>query len=273
MVFVLVLVLVLEIVGKTDERTNLMRAYWTLTRRELGGYFLSLTGYIILAATLFLTGLSFVDLLVKLRGEALTMPLTEVFFETWWFPIILVLTTPVITMRLFALEKFSGTFETLLTTPVSDLQVVLAKFTAALTFYTVLWLPLMGCVLLIKHYTNDRTPLDAGLMGSTFLGIFLVGGLLVALGGCASALTRSQVAAAIMGLALGFSLLLLAFLADKFPEPASWQAQVLACLALFDHLRNFARGVVDTRPVVLWVSLTLFLLFLNLRIVESRRWK
>jgi ABC-2 type transport system permease protein len=250
-----------------------MRAYWTLTRRELGAYFLSLTGYIVIAASLFLTGLSFVALLYMLRGETTPMPVTEAYFNTWFFPFVVILGAPMITMRLFAQEKASGTFETLMTTPVSDLQVVLAKFSAALVFYIVLWLPLVGCVLLVRHYANDQTPFDAGVMGSTFLGIVLLGGVLLSLGCCASALTRSQVAAAMMGLAFGFSLLLLALLAQNKTNQSTWQAQMLACFALFEQLRDFARGMLDTRAVVLMVSLTLFFLFLNLRIVESRRWK
>src|ERR1017187_5967285 len=115
-----------------------MRAYWTLTRRELGGFFLSLSGYIIIGAALVLMGLSFVVILDKLQKPTI-MPVTEVFYNSPFFWLILLLTTPVITMRLFALEKFSGTFETLMTTPVSDLQVVAAKFTAALVFYILMW--------------------------------------------------------------------------------------------------------------------------------------
>ena len=131
-----------------------MRAFWTLTRRELAGYFLSLTGYMIIAAAVFLMGFSFVVLLVNLQQEPTPMPVTEVFYITPFFWLILLLTTPVITMRLFALEKFSGTFETLMTTPVSDLQVVLAKFTAAMIFYLVMWLPLLALPV-------DRAPLHA----------------------------------------------------------------------------------------------------------------
>src|ERR1041384_7332234 len=129
-----------------------MRAYWTLTRRDLAGYFLSLTGYVVIAATTFLVGLSFVDLIKQLQQEPTPMPVTELFYVTWFFWLILLLTTPVITMRLFALEKFSGTFETLMTTPVSDRQVVLAKFTAALVFYMVMWLPALGCMMLVNLF-------------------------------------------------------------------------------------------------------------------------
>jgi ABC-2 type transport system permease protein len=250
-----------------------MRTYWTLTRRELGAYFLSLTGYVIIAAALFLMGYSFVVMLDKLRHERTSMPVTELFYNTDFFWLILLSTTPLITMRLFAQEKFSGTFETLMTTPVKDLEVVLAKFTAALMFYTVMWLPLLGCMLVVRHYTRDPSALDAGVVGSTFLGILLLGAMFVALGCFASALTRNQAVAAMIGLVLGVSLFLLAFLADRFADAASWQAQVLACFTLFDQMHDFARGVVDTRAVVLYASLTLFSLFLTLRVVESRRWK
>src|SRR6185295_3100694 len=100
-----------------------MQAYLTLTRRELASFFVSMTGYVIIAAALFLMGLSFVVLMVKLQSESIPMPLTTLFYGTAFFWLILLLAAPVITMRLFALEKFSGTFETLMTTPVSDLQV------------------------------------------------------------------------------------------------------------------------------------------------------
>jgi len=245
--------------------------YWTLTRRELGGYFLSITGYVIIAAAALLMGLSFVILVLKLQGIPMTIPVTELFYMTQFFWLILLLATPVITMRLFALERFSGTFETLMTTPVSDLQVVLAKFTAAMAFYMVMWLPLLGCILAVRY--GDVGTLDVGAVCSTFLGILLLGGVFIS-GGCwASALTRNQAVAAMISLLFGASLFLLAFLAGQLPNEAGWEGQTLATLALFDHMHDFARGVVDTRPVVLMVSLTLFFLFLTLRLIESRRWK
>jgi len=249
-----------------------MRAYWTLTRRELSSFFLSLSGYIIIAAALFLMGYSFVVILAKLQKPT-PMPVTELFYITPFFWLILLLTTPVITMRLFAQEKFSGTFETLMTTPVSDLQVVAAKFTAALLFYIVMWLPLLGCLLLIRHYTSDTAALDAGVVGGSLLGILLLGALFISLGCCASALTRSQAIAAMISLVFCASVFLLGYLASQIPLQESWQSRVLECFALFEQMHDFARGIVDTRPVVLLVSATLFFLFLTLRVVESRRWK
>src|SRR5256886_12629003 len=111
-----------------------MRAYLTLVRRELGAFFVSLTGYTIIASVLLLLGFSFADRLEKLNNDraGVVAPLTELFYSTFYFWLILLLTAPVITMRSFAFEKWSGTYETLMTTPVSDWQVVLAKFTGTL---------------------------------------------------------------------------------------------------------------------------------------------
>jgi ABC-2 type transport system permease protein len=250
-----------------------MQAYWTLTRREVSAYFLSLAGYIIIAAAMFLMGFSFVVMLVKLRQEPTPMPLTELFYVTPFFWFILLLSAPMITMRLFALEKYSGTFETLMTAPVTDLQVVLAKFTAGMVFYLVMWLPLLGCLLVVRHYTSNAGGFDAGVLGSTFLGITLLGCLFIALGCCASALTRSQVTAAMISIVLGTSVFMLSVLADRIPVRGNWQTQVLAVLGFFEQMHDFSRGIVDTRSVVLCLSLSFFFLYLTLRIVESRRWK
>jgi ABC-2 type transport system permease protein len=111
------------------------------------------------------------------------------------------------------------------------------------------------------------------VIGGTFLGVLLLGGLLISLGCCASALTRSQVVAAMISLGLSASVFLLGYRASELPAQETWQSQVLSCFALFEQMHDFARGVVDTRSVVLLASLTLFFLFLTLRVVESRRWK
>ncbi len=236
-------------------------------------YFLSLTGYIIIAAAVMLVGLSFVIMLPAFQEAATPMPLTEMFYMTWFFWMILLLTMPVITMRLFALEKSLGTFETLMTAPVSDAQVVMSKFTAALLFYVVMWLPLLGCLFVVQYFANDRNVVDPAVLGSTYLGIFLLGGLFISMGCFASSLTRSQAIAAVISLALGTGVFLVAYLADQLPAHTTWQQQALSAFALFQYMHDFTRGIIDTRPIVLLVSLTLFFLFLTLRIVESRRWK
>lgn len=250
-----------------------MQKFITLLRRELAGFLVSWTGYVIIAAAAFLMGLSFVVLLMKLRLESITVPVTEMFYATPFFWLILLLAAPVITMRLFALEKFSGTYETLMTAPVRDWQVVFAKFAAALFFYLLMWLPLLACVFIVRQFTNDPSALDPGVMLGTFLGILLLGGVFLAMGCFGSALTRSQIVAAMISFAGGTSLFLLSFLSDRIEMKTGWLAQLFSYLSIVEHMQDFTRGVVDTRPVVFCVSLTFLFLFLTLRVVESRRWK
>src|SRR6185436_11400478 len=143
-------------------------------------------------AVMFLVGFSFLLLLKSLKGDATALPLTQLFYEYLSFWFILIIIAPIITMRSFALEKSSGTFETLMTTPVGDAQVVLAKFTGALIFYVLLWLPLLACLMVVRHYSHDPTAFDGGTLASTYLGITLLGAVYLAVGVFASALTRSQ---------------------------------------------------------------------------------
>jgi len=250
-----------------------MKIFWTLARRELGAFFCSITGYVIIAAVTLLIGESFTQLMDGLGNDPWPMPVTQMFFNTIYFWLIVLLTAPVITMRLFALEKAAGTFETLMTTPVSDLQVVAAKFASALVFYIMMWLPLIVCLFIVRHFTNQTGALDAGTIGGMFLGIFLIGGLFLSFGCLASAMTRSQMVAAIVNLAFGVTLFALGWWAKNNLVSEQWQTQILSCFGLFDQMHDFARGVVDTRAVVFYVSLTFFFLFLTLRVVESRRWK
>ncbi|MGH7976863.1 MAG: ABC transporter permease [Limisphaerales bacterium] len=250
-----------------------MRIFLTLTRRELAAFFFSVTGYVIIAAVALLIGLSFDVLMTNLGSDPSPMPVTEMFYRTYFFWLIVLLAAPVITMRLFALEKASGTFETLMTTPVSDLQVVAAKFTAAIIFYTIMWLPVLVCLFVVRHFTDQRGALDAGTVGGMYLGIFLVGCLFLSLGCFASSIARSQMTAAMISFVLGVSLFSLGFLAEAIPAAAQWQSQTLSYFGLFEQMGDFARGIVDTRAVVFYVSLTFFFLFLTLRAVESRRWR
>jgi ABC-2 type transport system permease protein len=250
-----------------------MRAYLTLTRRELGAFFVSFTGYVIIAAAGLVMGESFTIMLRQLQGEPTLVPVTQLFYSTYYFWLILLLACPLITMRLFALEKFSGTFETLMTAPVSDLQVVLAKFTAAMVFYVLLLLPSAACILVLRHFVANQDVFESGLLGSTFLGVVLLGGLFMSLGCFASALTRNQIVAAMISFTIGFTFLLLSLLPDYVQLSPGWPAAVLSQFALHAHMDDFASGFVDTRHVVFYLTVTWLFLFLTLRVVESRRWK
>ena len=249
-----------------------MQAYLTLVRRELGGFFVSLSGYLIIASVLLLLGISFTGILGILNDSPTDVPLTELFYKSYYLWVIMLLTPPVITMRSFAFEKGTGTYETLMTTPVSDLQVVLAKFTGTLMFFILTWLPLFGCIAVVRYLTGEAKLLDPWTTASTFLGFILMGCLYMSMGCLASALTRSQIIAAMNSMVVGLGIFLLS-LRNLVPvPPTDWAAKALSYISLSEHLEDFARGFVDTRHIVFYSSVTIFFLFLTLKVVESRRW-
>ena len=248
-----------------------MQPFFTLIRRELAGHFFSWTGYVVVAAVVFLIGFCFHLLIGDLMARPTDQPLTEVFYQTVW--VILWVATPVITMRTFALERSTGTFETLMTAPVSDTQVVLAKFTASMLFYCLTWLPLIGCLEIISYYSNQSAVLEPGIVFSTYLGVLLLGSVYIALGCFTSSLTRNQIIAAILSLVGGISLFLLNRMAAGFASAVGWKAQLFSYLNLVEHMQDFSRGVIDTRPLIFSATTTFFLLFLTLRAIQSRRWK
>ncbi|MBK7997223.1 MAG: ABC transporter permease subunit [Verrucomicrobia bacterium] len=250
-----------------------MQAFIALVRRELGSFFKSWTGYVIIAGAMFLIGFSFWSMLEAFNSDPTPIPITQLFYETLYFWLILLVVSPLITMRTFALEKSSGTYETLMTTPVGDAQVVLAKFIGALLFYLILWLPLLACIGVVRYYSHDPTALDPATIGTTYLGIGLIGSVYLSLGIFTSAMTRSQIIAAMFSFAVGITLFMLSFLGSAFATKTGWEAQFIAHLALVEHMRDFAQGIVDSRPVVLYLTLTSFFLFLSWKSVESRRWK
>jgi ABC-2 type transport system permease protein len=250
-----------------------MRAYLTLTRRELASFFLSITGYVIIAGLAFAVGLVFYLLLIDQGTQTVSIPITQVFFNNLVLWIVIALTPCIITMRLFALEKATGTFETLTTTPVTDLQIVAAKFTAAVVFFVVMWLPSLGYLFIIQNYANQPGAMDTGTVCSMYLGVFLVGCLILSVGCLASAMTKSQVFAAMVTLVAGIALLMLHFLAVLLPQNGHWQTEVLSFFNIAQQMLDFTRGILDTRVIVFYVSVTFFFLFLTLRVIESRRWK
>jgi ABC-2 type transport system permease protein len=201
------------------------------------------------------------------------MPITDVFYSTFFFWLILFPVAPVITMRTFALEKAAGTYETLMTVPVGDLEVVLAKFTGSMVFYLLTWMPLLGCIDVVHRFSSNPSALDPGPIASTFLGILLLGMLFMSLGCLASALTRSQIVAAMTSFALCVGLFILSFLSRIIPPDTGWRTAWLEQFSMTEHMQGFVRGVVDTRYVAYYLSLTVFVLFVTVKVVEIRRWK
>jgi ABC-type Na+ efflux pump permease subunit len=262
--------------------------------------------------------------------------------ERFWLVFLFI--PPLLTMRLFAEERSSGTLEMLMTAPLRDWQVVLCKYLACLAFYVVLWLPtlaylpallgaqepichcreaaawtpyaiafvsglgsiLLGLLLLVPrfgtwsrllavalvvlgsgaalyggyvHYHSDPVQLykipvtlDPYPVLATYLGMFLAGSMFLSLGLLVSSLVRDQMVAALLALALGLLFIVAGFWRPEQDGGTLYQTLYFFSVPLhFD--RAFTRGVVDTRPVVLYLSVALFSLFLTVRSLESRRWQ
>ena len=250
-----------------------MNVFRALVRRELSAFFQGPNGFIIIAAVLFLIGLGFIVVLSGLNGEATPMPVTQVFYGTYFFWVILLLIAPMITMRSFAMERASGTYETLMTAPIGDWQVVLSKFTGALIFYMILWLPLLACSIVVRLYVGESAVLGFGTMLTSALGILMVGSLYMSIGCFASALTRNQAVAAVSGFALGAALFFTGFFSYFAGDRTDWLSQLARHISLANHMESFTRGVIDLGSIVFFLSLTGLFLYLTHKVVESRRWK
>jgi len=250
-----------------------MRVFLTLFLKELAGYLLTFTGYLIIGAVAFLIGVSFLLMLIAYNSSSIAVPLTQLFYSTMFFWLILLVSVPVITMRLFAQEKYIGTFETLMTCPVREWAVVLAKYSAAFVFYLLSWLPLLPALWLVHHWTLGSQPFDWWTVGTTYLGVFLIGAAYTAVGALASALTRHQITAAMLSFGMSLTMFVLSFLRYSVGRGSGWKAKAAAYICQIDHMQDFVRGIIDTRPVVYYLSLTVLFLFLCTRVIESRRWK
>jgi ABC-2 type transport system permease protein len=158
----------------------------------------------------------------------------------------------------------------LLTAPVTEWEVVLAKFFGALSFFLILWMPFALDLAVLQLFSNPRPPVYWDQIGLTALTIALAGGFYVALGVLASSLTKNQIVAAV----LSFASLLAIFGISLFKWFQHMDATSLAWVtyvSLTEHLQNAGLGLFDTRPIVFYVSSTAFILLLTKTILESRR--
>jgi ABC-2 type transport system permease protein len=235
-------------------------------RRELRAFFFSPLAYVMLFFFLVVTGVIFVYIVGQLNNPASPGgPPLKFFFSATW--LMLLLLGPLLTMRLVSEELRSGSIEVLMTAPVTEGQVIGGKFLAALTFYAFLWFPTLGYAIMIALYEKvDWGPVVAG-----YLGVLLIGALFLAIGIFSSAMTRSQLLAAMMTAALLFVL----FLLGVFEGMASNDLvkRALSYVSIFNHIDEMASGIVDTRRLVFYPSGTLFFLFLASRALEDKKWR
>ena len=238
-----------------------MRAIVAITRKEITIYFTSPMAYVVAGVFLALTGIFFIDsvdqtfAVAQVRGFLLRSS----FF-------LLPLIPPLLTMRLFAEEQKLGTMELLLTAPVRDYEVVVAKFIASLIILsaTVL-LTLFYTLVLLFYGTPDMGPVITG-----YLGFMLYGAAALSIGLLASSMTGNQIVAA----AVGFGIILLLTVIDQVSTILGGAvATVLSEVSLTGHFDAFTRGVIDISDVVYYLVVIAVFQFMTVRAVESRRWR
>jgi ABC-2 type transport system permease protein len=193
-------------------------------------------------------------------------PLTAFFGNTVLLYLVLFMLVPPMTMRAFAEERRSGTIESLMTAPVSSAAVVLAKYTAVLATYVVMWMPTVLYLVIL-----GRTgALDWHAAASAYLGVLLVGAGYLALGICASALTRSQFLAMIWT-ALVLLVLFILGVGEFVTREGTVMHAVCSHVSVWAHMNDFASGLVDTRRLVFYGTLVVLPLFVTTRAVDSWR--
>jgi ABC-2 type transport system permease protein len=247
-----------------------MRKTWAIVRRELIAYFSSPLAYIVMTAFLLMQGYIFyliVSFLNNPQTPAMT-PLRLFFGGTIFFWLFLLFVVPVITMRLIAEERRSGTIEVLLTSPVTEAQVVIGKFAAAMAFYIALWLPTVIYVVVL----NRHSEIDLGPVLSGYLGVLLLGFLFLSVGTLASTFTDNQLIAAIIAFAAMIALFSLG-LVDQLLISSSPIKSALAQMNLWTQMDDFAKGIVDTRHVVYQLSAGALFLFMATKSLEVKKWR
>jgi ABC-2 type transport system permease protein len=247
---------------------------WTLYKREMASYFQSMIAYILLACTGLVLGMVFYAYAYNMAQQGPSPEsLTQVFFSSSAFLFILFLIqVPLITMRLFSEEFKMGTIEMLLTAPVTEWSVVMAKFLGSLSFFMILWAPFAIDLVALQTFTNPPPVVLWGELCTTFLTLLLIGSLSVSIGCLASVLSKNQIVSAIICFALLFMMLMLAILVQMIsPNYGTVGEQLANYFSEFNHLQMGAEGVLDTRPIIFYLSSTILMLFCCQRILLTHR--
>jgi ABC-2 type transport system permease protein len=250
-----------------------MRLFRILLAHELRMLLVSPATYI--AATLFLLvmGFVFAGILETFTAAPQEAAPAAVFFQLFWLPVFFMV--PLLTMKSLAEERRLGTLETLLTTPATTPQVVLAKFAAAYALYLSLWAATAGFFYILVRFGAQSQPVDLGPLLGGYLFIAVSGTLFIALGILASSVTRNQAVAGI----LAFVLLLAFVIGTRFAgtlellklDSLAGVSAAVEYVQVFTHLEDFTRGVVDTRQVLYYLSGSALALILGILGVEAKQ--
>ncbi|KMY67920.1 hypothetical protein AAU61_08700 [Desulfocarbo indianensis] len=254
-----------------------MKSFGAIYMKELRSYFHSATAYVLLVGFLLITGYFFYAGVAQYAMFSLQAMQNPVMMKINLMDylvtpllgnmaVIFILVTPLLTMRLLAEERRTGTIELLLSYPVSDGGVVLAKFLAAWTMAAIM-LGLSWCHMLILLWISEPHA-PAMLVG--YLGMLLLCGAFVSLGVFASAVTENQIVAALISFA---GLLLLWVLGWSSAVVGEEAGPILESFSLTNRLQDFSRGLLDTADVAYFVLFMGFFLFVSIRVLEAKRWK
>jgi ABC-2 type transport system permease protein len=232
---------------------------WVIAKRELAAFFVSPIAYVVGAAFLFITGLFFY----------FTVAIDQVATLSQVFSVIgvmLLFIGPILTMRLLSEEAKSGTLELLLTSPVRDWEVVVGKFVAAFLFFLAMLVPTLYYLFLLTRFGNP----DLLVTLSGYLGVILLGAMLLSFGTLTSAMSANQIIAAVLGVALSLTFWMIGGLGIIFEGPLGG---FFSYLAIQEHFGEFVIGLISTTNIVYFFSVTAAALFLATRVIEIRRWR
>jgi ABC-2 type transport system permease protein len=249
-----------------------MKHFLTLLSHEIRMLLVSPATYV--AATLFLgfMGLIFTKILEEFSTQAQDYSPAKVYFDLFWLPVCVMV--PLLTMKCLAEERRLGTIETLLTTPVTTTEVVLAKFSAAYLLYVALWGSTVGFFYILTKFSGDSRFLDSGPLVGGYLFIAISGLFFVAIGVLSSSITRNQSVAGILSCVLLAVLIIggnafseSVWLDQGFFKPAK---AAIEYSHVFAHRDEFARGVIDTRHLLFYFSGTVLALIFSILSVEAK---
>ena len=249
-----------------------MRVFFILFSKEFKNYFMTPFGWVILGLVSLMQGLSMTTAIEKMKDAPLSENFIFISFSSpnFWFYFLFIF--PLLTMRLFAEEEKTGTLETLMTAPVTSAQVVFAKYTAAFSFYALIWLPILLHLKIFTMVTGNPAPYEAGHLLAGYAILLLIGSFLLAIGCFASTLSSNQIVAGIITIAIIVILFFMGFVPYYTGE--GFQAVALFhYVAIQEHLALYTRGVIDTRPIVYYLSMAVLFLFLTHVSLDFRRWK
>jgi ABC-2 type transport system permease protein len=239
-----------------------MKNIYLIFKKELANYFNSAIAYIFMVVFLLASSWLFFQGFF-IAGQA---SMRSYFFYLPWIFLFLM---PALTMRLIAEEKKSGTIELLLTLPIKDWEVILAKFFSALAFLAVMLILSLPIPLIIFRL---GTVVDLGPIVGGYLGSLLVGAAFLALGLFISTLNKNQIISFVLALAAGFFIFILGvdFVLMSMP---GFLAKILSFLCLGSHFENIAKGVIDTRDLIYYFSFIYLFLYLSEKALAARSWK